>query len=815
MYCGVYILDVPYGADKRYDYAVPPSLLSEVFPGAVVSVPFGGASRRSYAVVVELSQTTSAKRTKSILAVLDRRFCLTPEMLKIALFLRERTLCTTGEAVHTLLPPGVFSGIRERFFLASATPSDEPLLSMFQDGATHSEDEVSDAFGADAVKRVRKLCDEGILASRAVPMPPQNIKHKRLYAPSDDAVCRDAADEEGKNRLRSQGQRALLRAFLTYGEMDAENALSVSGATPSQLEGLYGKGLLSRREVEVSRNPYAALSAKRDTAPIVLSRAQGAAYETLVSLADRDTAACALLYGVTGSGKTKVILKLLDHVLWEEKRTAIIMVPEIALTPQTVGIFCARYGERVAVVHSGLSAGERFDAWRRIREGDVDLVIGTRSAVFAPLENLGLIVIDEEHEHTYKSDQNPKYHTRDVAAFRSGMSNALTVLSSATPAVESFYKAEKGIYTLVPLRERYGAAVLPETRIVDMREELRSGNRSPISAVLSEELSRAEEEEKQAVLFLNRRGYHSAVSCRSCGEAIPCPHCSISLTHHAKDGGYLLCHSCGYKAYPPKTCPSCGSAHLSYVGCGTEKVESELLSTHPSLRVLRMDADTTSTKLAYEKILDDFRKRKGDVLLGTQMVTKGHDFPNVTVSGVILADSSLHMNDFRASERTFSLLTQVIGRAGRATHPGVAVIQTYQPEHAVVRLAAKQDYDAFYRQEIALRKSLVFPPFCDIAQLTLTSGDEQDAVESASRLAAHLQKKAASEYKDMPLTVFGPFEAQTYKVGGKFRLRMVLKCRLTAECRRFLSEILREFGTLTKGGATATTLSVDLNPISV
>ena len=815
MYCGVHILGLPYSADKAYDYAVPESLLSSVFPGAIVLVPFGNASRRSYALVVSLSEATSSKRTKSILTVLSPRFSLSPDMLKIALFLSERTLSTVGEAVRTLLPPSVFSGLSEEFLLLADKCEDggDALSAFLSDGLPHKEEEILSALGDGAIPRLRKMVDAGCVRSVAEPHPPQNIKKKRLYSVKDREDSEKAIEDGSPARLRSAGQRAILSALLSYGESDGDTLLSLSGATPAQLDGLSKKQLLSIREVEVLRNPYEHLSEKRDTSPIALSRAQTVAYDTLRALSDKDTAACALLYGVTGSGKTKVILRLLDRVLWEKKKTAIMMVPEIALTPQTVGIFCRRYGSRVAVIHSGLSAGERFDAWRRIRDGECDLVIGTRSAVFAPLENLGLIVIDEEHEHTYKSDQNPKYHTRDVAAFRSGLSGALTVLASATPSVESFYKAEKGIYTLVPLRERYGNATLPETRIVDMREELRLGNRSPVSRALSEALSEAKENEKQAILFLNRRGYHSAVSCRACGEALVCPHCSITLSHHKTDGGYLLCHSCGYKAFLPKACPSCSSPHLSYVGCGTEKAETELSLLHPDMRVLRMDADTTGTKLAYERILDGFRKGEGDILLGTQMVTKGHDFPRVVVSGVLLADSSLHVNDFRASERTFSLLTQVIGRAGRASHKGVAVIQTFQPNHSVIRLAAEQNYDAFYRGEIALRKSLVFPPFCDIAALTVASEDETALITAANALSAQLKKKAETEYPSMPLSVYGPMEAQTYKVGGRFRLRMVLKCRLTAESRRFLSEILSEFPTLERSAGV--TLSVDLNPVSV
>ncbi len=809
MYAGVYLLDAPYAIDRLYDYKIPPSLSGSVRRGSLAAVPFGGGNRRSYALVTEVRDTTSAVRTKSLLTVLPERYCLSEEMTALALFLKEHTLCTVGDAVHTLIPPGIFSGIRETFFPvpgASVPPSAADFYRVLSEKEKWDADALLSRFGKDGEKAARKGVENGYVAVTAEPAPPHNLLKKKLYRLRDPDASRALLESGGTGVLRSAGQKALLRAALVCGEADADTLCDTADVSAATLAGLLAKGLFSVREVECMRNPYLTLSEKRDTSEICLSRAQGAAYETLSSLCMRDEPTAALLFGVTGSGKTKVILKLIDDVI-RQKKTAIVLVPEIALTPQTVGIFCARYGERVAVLHSSLGAGERFDAWRRIRDGAVDLVIGTRSAVFAPLTRLGLIVIDEEHEHTYKSDQNPKYHARDVAAFRCGRHNAALVLASATPSIESYYKAEKGVYTLVRLTERYGGAALPATEIVDMREELRNGNRSPVGERLREALIEAKAADKQAILFLNRRGYNSAVTCLGCGEAISCPHCSVSLTYHADGGGYLLCHMCGYKQFPPRVCPACGSTHLSYIGCGTEKAESELRMLFPDSRVLRMDADTTGTKQAYENILSRFRRGEGDILLGTQMVTKGHDFPRVTVAGVLLADSSLRVNDFRASERTFSLLTQVLGRAGRADTAGRAIIQTYSPENPVIRLAAKQDYEAFYRGEIALRKSLLFPPFCDMAELTLTGSDENALLRAAVQLAGKV-KETAARYADMPLQAFGPFQAQTYKVGGKFRMRMILKCRLTKVTRAFLSELLQVYGKDGKGPL----LSVDCNP---
>ena len=682
---------------------------------------------------------------KAIREILPDRCSLSGEMFGLALFLADYTLSTLGEAVRTLLPPTLFS-------------------------------------------------------------PRPNIRVSTLYAPTDRSLIEGKLAETGRGAIRSADVREVLTRFLSDPTPRSSDDLALSTA---KLRPLVERGLLKTEEREVIRNPYASFARQRDASPIVLSRAQTAAYEKILSLPE-DQPRAVLLHGVTGSGKTKVMMKLLDGVIAAGK-TAIVMVPEIALTPQTVGLFCRRYGERVAVIHSSLSTGERFDAWRRIEGGEVDLVIGTRSAVFAPLKNLGMIVIDEEHEHTYKSESDPKYHARDVASYRCGMNNALLLLSSATPSLESYTKAKNGQYTLVELTERYGAAVLPKTEIVDLREELKKGNTSPFSDALAAAIRETVERGEQAILFLNRRGYNTALQCKGCGEPITCPRCSISLTYHTgRDGGKLLCHSCGYRARPPKVCPSCGSDALSYLGFGTQKAEAELTAALSGCRVMRMDADTTGGKQSYDRMLEAFRAGEADVLLGTQMVTKGHDFPRVTLVGVLSADSSLYVNDFRASERTFCLLTQVIGRAGRAERPGRAIVQTYSPENEVLSLACRQDYPAFYAAESALRRETVFPPFCDLAVLLLSASDEQALFRASDELRRRLLSLAEGDYHDLPLTVFGPFEAQVYKVNDRYRLRMVLKCRNSRRLRELLRALMISFADERK-----VILSVDINPLSV
>jgi primosomal protein N' (replication factor Y) len=454
-----------------------------------------------------------------------------------------------------------------------------------------------------------------------------------------------------------------------------------------------------------------------------------------------------------------------------------------------------------------------MDAYHRILSGDATVVVGTRSAVFAPVKELGMIVMDEEHEHTYKSDMNPKYHARDVARYRCAYHKATLLMCSATPSLESYKRAKEGRYTLLTLKNRHAGAELPEVRVADMRGEAGGGNLSPLGAELTEALQKNVAEGNQAILFLNRRGYNHVVSCRSCGEAVTCPSCSVSLTYHTKRGtydeGYMVCHLCGRRQPLPKVCPSCGSEHLARMGYGTQRVEQELGELLPSAGVLRMDTDTTGTRFSYDELLGAFRRHEADVLLGTQMVTKGHDFPDVTLVGVLMADSSLYLDDYRAGERTFSMLTQVIGRAGRAKKKGVAVIQTCNPDHDVLKLACKQDYETFYEREIKLRRLLVFPPYCDIALLTLSHRDEHELMLASKALSDELTRRVASDFSDVKLIAFGPFEAPIYRADGQYRMRMVIKCALSKRTRALFADLLSAFQ---KQGNGTPLLSVDFNP---
>ena len=749
MFCEVYLLDTPYHIDRPFDYSCD----AGVVRGSIVRVPFGRSGSTRLGVVTALKDSCDAPdgvTLKSVVRTVAPIFTLTDEMLGMCKFLKDYTLCTFGEAVRTVLPPGA----------------------------------LSDSLNVKYRRTARLLIERESVAA--------------------------LLSATGRSGIRSEGQRSILRFLTDVGSADFEILREQPGVTLENINALRDKGIIAVDEDEDIRNPYVDYARCRDTSDIVLSNAQTAAYDTLESLYSAGAPKAALLYGITGSGKTKVIMKAIDRTLADGK-SVIMLVPEISLTPQTVSIFCARYGERVAVIHTSLSQGERLDAWRRIRRGDVDLVIGTRSAIFAPLDNIGMIVIDEEHEHTYKSESDPKYHARDIASYRSGRHKALMLLASATPSLESFYKAKSGTYTLVPLRERYGGAKLPKAVIVDMRQELRAGNLSPISQRLYSMLTDVKENENQAILFLNRRGYSSHISCKECGEVLECPRCSVSLTYHSNmQGGLLLCHLCGHRAPTPRACPSCSADALSFLGFGTQKLEAEMSKYLPDMTVMRMDADTTSGKLAYDRMLDDFRKGRADILLGTQMVAKGHDFPRVTLVGVALADTSLHVSDFRAAERTFSLLTQVIGRAGRSSDEGVAVIQTFQPTNETIKLACRQDYDTFYEGEIAHRRELSYPPFCDMVQLTLTADDETELSRASVKLSDSVRAKLDGEYARLPFIVYGPFEAQVYKLNEKYRMRMMVKCKLNQVSRQMFSELLCEFAK-----ERSVTLAVDLNPLTV
>ena len=835
VYAGVHVLGNPFCIDGAYHYFIPHFMVGSVKRGAFVTVPFGQGNRKQLAVVVSVGDASdlpgnlSPERIKPIDSVCREKLFLTERQLALCFYLKETTLCTMGDAVRTVVPASALATLVDYYRVSEGaegvraeshavlSAQDLMVLEYVRSRRSVSGQTVKHRFGAKAATSLDRLCERELLERElAVHQPEAPLT--RLYTLSCPVETVQAVlrGEKGYPRVTSGAQRRALELLAeACRDVGGDEIKRLTGATAAHLKALADKGLVRVTEQEAYRLSADAYGLGRRTVHR-LSAEQAEAVETLSSLAASGQPKAALLHGVTGSGKTCVILEIIDRVL-DSGRGVIVMLPEISLTPQMLQIFHARYGRRVAVIHSGLSAGERLDSHLRILSGEATVAVGTRSAVFAPMPNLGLIVMDEEQEHTYKSDQDPKYHARDIARFRCATENALMLLASATPSLESYQKAMEGKYTLVTMKSRYGGARLPDVHIVDMRGEPGHGNLSPLGEILAGEIARVHGEGNQTVLFLNRRGYSHQTVCRSCGRAVTCPRCSVAMNYHVRrtpSEGELVCHWCGSRRAVPATCPECGSPHLIRMGFGTQRVEEDLHTAFPSARILRMDADTTTTKSAYNELLGNFRNREADILLGTQMVTKGHDFPDVTLVGVLMADMSLYLDDYRAGEKTFSMLTQVIGRAGRGDKPGLAVIQTMNPDSEVIRLACQQDYATFFKNEIALRRLLQFPPFCDMVLLTLTCPDEKELQKACLRLSEELRRRNTEEFSDVPVVAFGPFEAPVYRVDNVYRMRMVVKCRLNRRARAMFGAILASF-TSDSRGRHKPVLSIDFNPGSI
>ena len=869
----IHIIDIPYPADRPYSYLIPASLANSVEPGVIVEVPFGKSNRRMTGVVTAYPTQMPETECKPVTQVFGDGPVLSADLLELCRFLKEYTLCTYGEAVRAVLPSAAMSKIITyyRVLTEEERTSEIPMKTalskigergqrvymLAQKKGRFSRQTLQNEVDFNLTAVFADLVKYGLIERCTELKNASAVKYRRILSPSESLMLESKLDDGYFDavmaKLSGANQKKILEAVFREGDsVDAVlyEKLGIplqSGRTSAAT--LEKKGLITVQLEEEYRNHFtrdsfdtAAVTSGKTEKP-TLSPEQHRARDAIVGLYESGKPAGALLHGVTGSGKTNVIMAAIDRVL-EDGRGVIMLVPEIALTPQTVGIFMNRYGDEIAVIHSAISAGEKYDAWRRVRDGQVKVVIGTRSAIFAPFENLGMIVIDEEHEYTYKSDTDPKYHAHDIARKRCADHNAVMVLSSATPSVTSYYKAKTGGYTLIELKERYGNAQLPEVKIYDMRGETSMGNLSPVGGLLSMRLHEDRDAGNQSILFLNRRGYNNYVSCRTCGKSLKCPNCSVTLTYHStgrvavskddetyeaqrREKGYLTCHMCGYRTRVPETCPQpdCGSAHFLFMGCGTQKAEDDIADQFPDLRVLRMDLDTTQAKFSHEEILSKFRAGEADVLLGTQMVTKGHDFPKVATVGVLNADGSLMLDDYRAAERTFAMLTQVIGRAGRGDIPGCAVIQTYNPDNEVLLMAANQDYSRFYEGEIRLRETFCFPPFCDIAVITLSCTDEQYLNMVCVRMRERIIERTEGAFGDVPLMLYGPFEAPVYRVQNTFRMRLVMKCRLNRRTREMLSELLVEFSKFTPGSggkprnfsksSQKITVSVDLNPTTV
>ncbi|MBQ7540887.1 MAG: primosomal protein N' [Clostridia bacterium] len=808
----VAVENAAYHFDTEYSYRIPDGLLSAAQAGCRVLVPFGAGSKKRQGVILatETLQGDTPQKLKSLAEVSDPQPVLNAEGIRLVRFLKDRTFCTLYEAAKAVLPSGL--GRRVRITYAFAQDSAETLSDderrvadylREKNGYIREEKILADTNTTGEI--LSRLYHAGVLARNVDSVrkvSDMTVKSARL----SDAFLR------GELRIGklTQKQQSVVELLGDVGSASVKEVCYFTGLTAAVCASLEKKGVVELFSAEVFRNPYKD-AAPVDTSPIRLSDEQNAAYATLEKLFVSGKGAASLLYGVTGSGKTKVYMKLIDRCL-SDGRGVILMVPEIALTPQMLHLFHARYGKEVAVFHSALSVGERLDEWKRVKRGEARIAVGTRSAVFAPFDDLGLIVMDEEQESAYKSESAPRYHARDVARFRCAEHGALLVLASATPSIESFAAAEKGRYVRTTLTQRFAGALLPEVVTVDMTAERKRGNAGEISGTLLGALRETLGAGRQAILLMNRRGYHTFASCTACGHVITCPSCSISMTYH-RANERLMCHYCGHSIPFTDKCPACEERAVQCTGFGTQKVEDELRRLLPEARILRMDTDTTMSRFAHEDKLGRFESRQYDILLGTQMVAKGLDFENVTLVGVISVDSLLYNDDYRALERTFSLLTQVVGRSGRGQYRGQAIIQTAAPENDVLAMAARQDYEEFYRTEIGIRRVLIYPPFCDLCVVAFM-GAEELFVRGASKAFLEMLTRLASEaYAEQKLIVLGPAPAKVLKVSDRYRYRLIVKCRNSARFRAMMAQLLCECGK-DKRFREVTTL-VDINPENI
>ncbi len=803
--------------DRAYTYAVPPHLAEKAKVGCRVLVPFGGGNRTRQGLILSLETPDELPaRIKPVDAVLDEEPLLSDELLSLALWMKERTFSTVFECARAMLPTGMYMRIKTVFRAANDIPPETlEQLSFTEKQILTFVSRCPDGADADTLQ---KKCGVAETAPEI-----HALLHKELLFRADGAVRHtgDAAvrmvrltadgeawQETGAEKLTVR-QKSVLTLLQDVGCASVKEVCYFTSVTKAVLDALVKKNLAFYYETEVLRSPYEQDGPLPEIVSTPLNAEQQTALDTLQGLYKKGDPAAALLHGVTGSGKTQVYMNLIDTVLRDGKQV-IVLVPEISLTPQMMDLFLKRYGRRVAVLHSGLSIGERMDEWKRIRRGDATVVVGTRSAVFAPCDNIGLIVMDEEQEHTYKSENSPRYHARDVAKYRSTKHNALLLLTSATPSTESYVSASIGRYTLCTLKNRFGDTALPQVEVVDLRgEEIGVDSIGP---TLQKAMQETLDAGKQVILLLNRRGFNTHITCRSCGYVFTCPSCSISMTYH-RANRRLNCHYCGHMEEPPTTCPNCQSEKIRYSGLGTQRVEEELEEKFPGVPVLRMDADTTMSRLSYEKKFKAFAEGKYKIMIGTQMVAKGLDFPAVGLVGVLSADQSLYTADYRAFETTFSLLTQVVGRAGRRDAVGRAIIQTYVPENYVIALAAKQDYTAFMETEIAARKMMKYPPYADLCLFGFVGVMEKQVADAANRFMGMLRQKVTQAYTDVPLIALDPTPAAVARVSGKYRYKLIVKTKNTARMRQLVGELLADFAKAPENKNV--TLYADINPVSL
>ncbi|MGE1096466.1 primosomal protein N' (replication factor Y) (superfamily II helicase) [Bacillus altitudinis] len=793
------IVDVTTKAiDRPFDYRVPDRFKGLVKAGMRVVVPFGPRKIQGFVTKIKEETDVQSGNIKDIVDLFDLSPVLTDELLELSHWLTEKTLSYHITALQSMLPAAMKAKYEKEIQVLSAEELPQSLKELFgqQESILYAD------IPPEQLKPIQKHVQKGHLEVRYHVSQKSGKKKVRTL---QIAVTKEKLEEKQEQlKKNAVKQKALLAFLLQTNETTflAKDLQQQTGASSQTLKALIQEGLLTESYEEIYRDPYRDREFTPST-PLDLTTEQAEAAKPIHQAVSDEKHETFLLHGVTGSGKTEIYLQTIDHVLQKGKE-AIVLVPEISLTPQMVQRFKERFGSNVAVLHSGLSTGEKYDEWRKIHRKEVKLVVGARSAVFAPFENLGMIIIDEEHESSYKQEEMPRYHAKDVAIERAGRHQCPVVLGSATPSLESYARAKKGVYTLLTLKRRVNQQQLPHVSLIDMREELRNGNRSMFSEELMLRLKEVLERKEQAVLFLNKRGYSSFVMCRDCGYVEQCPHCEISLTYH-RFQKRLKCHYCGHEAPVPAECPECHSEHIRYFGTGTQRVEEELTKVLPEARVIRMDVDTTSRKGAHEKLLTSFGNKEADILLGTQMIAKGLDFPDVTLVGVLSADTSLHIPDFRSSEKTFQLLTQVSGRAGRHEKAGSVIIQSYTPSHYSIELTKQHDYEAFYEQEMLHRRHQSYPPFYFLAMVTVSHEEVTKAAHVTDKIVQFLKMNCAPNTR-----ILGPAASPIAKIKDRYRYQCVIKYKRENELASLLRKIQDHYQKEMEQKQLM--ISIDMNP---
>ncbi len=829
--------------DHEYTYLIPERLKDKVSVGSRIVIPFGRSNKAAegfvFGICGDMAAADKKHSLKHIKDVPDNAPVLDSDMISLCRWMKERYICTYSDAVRTMLPPGTGMRSIRKAKIITGSPDGNPgttvncrrIIDFLRENGNECEiDRIKAELQLkNAAAAFRKLKETGLIEISETYTT--GIREKTARTACLAIQAEEVAEALEQGRLKNIKHIKILELLLENGPASVQDIVRMAGISSGILDTLVKYGYIYFYDAEVIRDPVR-YAPREDTQHLHLT---GQQQHIMDSLHDSVTAGGfseALIHGVTGSGKTEIYLRLIKHVT-DMGKQAIVLVPEIALTPQMTDRFRSRFGERVAVIHSRMSIGERYDQWRLAREGRMIAAVGARSAIFAPFSNLGMVIIDEEHETSYKSEITPKYHAAEIARQRCKAAGAMLIYGSATPSVETYSRALSGDIRLFTMDKRPEGISMPDVSLVDMRKELESGNRSMFSRALTEGIEKNLQEGRQTILFLNRRGHSTFVLCRSCGHAIKCDSCNISMTYHSS-GDRLICHYCGYTVKNPKTCPECGSRQIRHFGTGTQRVEEELKVQFPGCPVIRMDMDTTTGKYSHEDLLNDFRDQKAGILLGTQMVAKGHDFPNVTLVGVLAADSLLNVGDYRAAERTFQLITQVSGRAGRSTNAGKVIIQTYNTEAYSINAAVDNDYEGFYNKEILIRKELIYPPFTSISTVTISGANDKAAYDETSKWMKYLTETATegiNENADTDISgisgpvnakilVIGPSRAPVSKMKDLYRWRIVLKTPTAERAAQLLSVMTDEFyrkngANAGRGASQKTFLTIDINPASL